>query len=219
MVHLFPLMRPLAYEAMVRAEIGLGRLDRAADCAARASAISDGVPGGWPWVRTECAVARVMRARGDLAGAAARALAAASAADALQARVEAGRSRLLAGRCLAAAGEREQAGAHLRAAEAQLASCDAMRLREECVRELRRIGLRVTRAGRRGDATQLGPGTLSGREREVADLAGAGHRNREIADRLFLSEKTVESHLRSVFMKLGISSRAHVARALAAPQP
>jgi DNA-binding NarL/FixJ family response regulator len=42
----------------------------------------------------------------------------------------------------------------------------------------------------------------------------ARHTNREIAERLFLSEKTIESHLRNVFVKLGVSSRADVARML-----
>ena len=38
--------------------------------------------------------------------------------------------------------------------------------------------------------------------------------NKEIAAQLFLSEKTIESHLRNVFNKLGASSRAEVARAM-----
>ena len=36
--------------------------------------------------------------------------------------------------------------------------------------------------------------------------------NREIAEALFLSEKTIESHIRNLFMKLGVSSRVEVAR-------
>ncbi|MEU6059800.1 LuxR family transcriptional regulator [Streptomyces sp. NPDC047097] len=55
---------------------------------------------------------------------------------------------------------------------------------------------------------------LSEREREVADLAAAGLRSRQIAERLFLSHRTVDSHLGSVYRKLGVSSRTALARAL-----
>ncbi|MDA0165589.1 helix-turn-helix transcriptional regulator [Solirubrobacter ginsenosidimutans] len=56
--------------------------------------------------------------------------------------------------------------------------------------------------------------SLSGREREVADLVAAGHTNKEIAGELFLSEKTVESHMSRLFGKLGVRSRAGVAEAV-----
>jgi DNA-binding NarL/FixJ family response regulator len=55
---------------------------------------------------------------------------------------------------------------------------------------------------------------LSAREREVAELVADRRMNKEIAGALFLSEKTVESHLRSVFRKLGVASRVEVARAV-----
>ncbi|MFF4342876.1 LuxR C-terminal-related transcriptional regulator [Kitasatospora sp. NPDC001540] len=52
---------------------------------------------------------------------------------------------------------------------------------------------------------------LSGREREVAEQAAAGLRSREIADRLFLSPRTVETHLSRIYRKLGVSSRRALA--------
>jgi DNA-binding NarL/FixJ family response regulator len=55
---------------------------------------------------------------------------------------------------------------------------------------------------------------LSPREREVAELVAEGRTNREIAAKLVLSERTVESHLSRAFGKLGVSSRAAVAQVL-----
>jgi DNA-binding CsgD family transcriptional regulator len=55
---------------------------------------------------------------------------------------------------------------------------------------------------------------LTGREREVAELAAEGVRSREIADRLFLSPRTVENHLQRVYAKLGVSGRIELAPAL-----
>ena len=52
------------------------------------------------------------------------------------------------------------------------------------------------------------PGGLSPREAEVLVLVARGHTNRAIADELFISEKTVTSHLTHVFTKLGVASRA-----------
>lgn len=49
---------------------------------------------------------------------------------------------------------------------------------------------------------------LTGREREVLALIACGHANAEIADRLFLSPKTVRNHISSIFDKLGVTDRA-----------
>ena len=51
-------------------------------------------------------------------------------------------------------------------------------------------------------------------ERRVAELAAAGNSNPEIAQSLFVTRKTVETHLGRVYRKLGISGRDHLARAL-----
>ena len=59
-----------------------------------------------------------------------------------------------------------------------------------------------------------GPGALTPSEHRVAELAAAGHGNREIAERLYVTQRTVETHLTHAFQKLDISSRAQLATAL-----
>lgn len=60
----------------------------------------------------------------------------------------------------------------------------------------------------------LGPAALTPQEREVAQLAAAGLSNKQIAERLFLSHRTVGAHLHQVFPKLRVSSRAALRDAL-----
>jgi DNA-binding NarL/FixJ family response regulator len=52
---------------------------------------------------------------------------------------------------------------------------------------------------------------LSPREREVLELMAGGLRNREIAERLFLSEATIKTHVRHVLEKLRLRNRAEAA--------
>jgi DNA-binding CsgD family transcriptional regulator len=52
---------------------------------------------------------------------------------------------------------------------------------------------------------------LSATERRVAELVAAGRRNKEVADELFISVKTVEANLRRVYQKLGVRSRTELA--------
>ena len=133
----------------------------------------------------------------------------------LAAPIEAARSHALAGRALAVAGERTRAVQLLRSAERTFDACGAERDRGEARHQLRRLG---ARSEPRGPSTGADGGleSLSRREREVADLVTARKTNREMAAELFLSEKTVESHLRNIFVKLGASSRVEVARAVEA---
>ena len=112
-----------------------------------------------------------------------------------------------------AAGERAQAIAVLREAEQELDACGSVRVRDEMRRELRKLG---ARAEPRGPATagESGVAALTKRELEIAGLVTDRMTNREIAAALFLSDKTVESHMRNIFHKLGVSSRVDVARAI-----
>ena len=122
--------------------------------------------------------------------------------------------RLLAqllGRALAAAGERSEAIEELREAERELDACGSVRERDAARRELRKLGVR--REARGPAAGETGVDSLTKREREIAALVTDRMTNKEIAAELFLSEKTIESHLRNIFFKLGASSRVDVARA------
>jgi len=88
------------------------------------------------------------------------------------------------------------------------------------VQELRRLGHRVARRPRAASVPAgAGLEQLTQREREIAGLVRDRHTNRQIAGELFLSEKTVETHLRNIFVKLGVSSRVEVARAVERARP
>ncbi|HEY0126704.1 MAG TPA: response regulator transcription factor, partial [Blastococcus sp.] len=78
----------------------------------------------------------------------------------------------------------------------------------------RRAASLVERAGRATRAAD----PLTVREREIARLVSAGLTNREIAEQLFLSARTVETHVRNILTKLGLANRTQIAtRTVAAP--
>jgi DNA-binding CsgD family transcriptional regulator len=160
------------------------------------------------------ATAAVALDAGDAHTAAERALVSAALADEAGAPVAAALSRTLAGRALAQAGETDRAAAVLERAAAELDACGARRYRDRAERELRAVGRAVHRRTRRGRADGGGIASLSGRELEVARLVVDRRTNREIAAELFLSVKTVETHMRNLFRKLDASSRVEVARAM-----
>ncbi|HEX6115876.1 MAG TPA: AAA family ATPase [Solirubrobacterales bacterium] len=206
--------QPLALEVLARAELRAGRPVAAEAAAAAAEEAAESLGLGIPRAHAGRARAAVLLAAGDADAAAERALAAADLLAAIGALEEEGRSRLLAGRALAEAGDRERAVAELREAERILDGCGSARLRDWAAKGLRRLGERTRRARPAGDGEATGLPSLTAREREVAELVTDRRTNREIAAELVLSEKTIESHLRNVFAKLGVGSRVEVARAV-----
>jgi DNA-binding NarL/FixJ family response regulator len=115
---------------------------------------------------------------------------------------------------LAHAGQGERAAEELRRAAAELDACGALRYRDQAESELRKLGHRIHRRTRRGKSDGAGLESLSERELQVARLVLDSKTNPEIAAELFLSKKTVETHLRNIFRKLDVSSRIELARAV-----
>jgi DNA-binding CsgD family transcriptional regulator len=104
--------------------------------------------------------------------------------------------------------------AALRRASAELDACGARRARDRAEQALGRLGQRTHRRTRAGRAGGDGLASLTARELEVAQLIVDRRTNAEIAAALFLSQKTVETHIRNLFFKLDVSSRVEVARAV-----
>ena len=200
------------FELLTRGSVADGRPIEADEMAARAATTAERVGLTAATAMADRAAAAVALASGDPATAADRALAAAAGADEVGARVDAARARTLAGRALAAAGEQDRAMAELERAANELGACAARRYREEAEHEMRKLGRRFARRSRARKPRGEGLETLTERELEVARLVVDRCTNPEIASALFLSEKTIETHLRNIFRKLDVSSRADVAR-------
>jgi DNA-binding CsgD family transcriptional regulator len=198
--------RPRWFELLAVAEIGRGELERAEAWVRRAEdgAAALGLDGRFgEALRARSALEL---ARGNTEGAAEAGLAAAARFDPGGYRIEAARARILAGRALARLGRTEQATAELQHAHAVLEECGGQRYRQEAATELRRLGRRARRP-----IASSGVAALTRRERDVAELVARGMTNAQIAKSLFLSEKTVESHLSRMFRKLGVGSRSALA--------
>jgi DNA-binding NarL/FixJ family response regulator len=87
-------------------------------------------------------------------------------------------------------------------------ACGAVWRADRVRTQLRGLGGR----GRRDAAATLGASGLSTREREVARLAADGLTAREISERLFIGERTVETHLANIYAKLGVRSKLELVR-------
>ena len=118
-----------------------------------------------------------------------------------------GQARMLCGAAMVATGDRAGAMAEFGKAKALFAAGGAEPMFKQAEIQQRSVG------GRNRRPTQDGPGQLSDRERQIAELVAAGYTNRQIGEELYMSPKTVEAHLSKIFSKLGVSSRAAVAAA------
>jgi DNA-binding NarL/FixJ family response regulator len=125
------------------------------------------------------------------------------------ARLEHARALVSLGSSLRRAGARREAREHLSAGLELARECGAVRLADRAREELLASGARPRREVRRGiDA-------LTPSEVRVAQLAARGASNPEIAQALFVTRNTVETHMRHIFQKLEISSRSELGGALA----
>jgi ATP/maltotriose-dependent transcriptional regulator MalT len=211
--------RVYCLELLTRCWLALDRRSEAERAAARAevTAADAQLPLATAWA--DRAAAATALHSGDTARAVARALASADAAQALGAPIESALSRTLAGRALAQAGQSDRAVAELQHAAAAFDACGALRYRESAERELGKLGHRPHRRTRAGKTDGAGIDSLTERELQVARLVVDRKTNPQIAAELFLSQKTVETHLRNIFRKIGVSTRVELARVVEHARP
>ena len=119
-----------------------------------------------------------------------------------------GRAHLCFGEWLRRHDRRIDARGEFHEAETLLSTGGAAAFAERARRELAAAGETVCRR------TLGAPEPLTAQERNIARMACEGLTNREIGARLFISARTVEYHMRKVFLKLAISSRRQLAIAM-----
>jgi DNA-binding CsgD family transcriptional regulator len=113
---------------------------------------------------------------------------------------------------LALLDRREEAVEHLISAHRRARKLGARPLLERVNGSLSALGEQADRRVGRRAVAQTANGSLTRREIEVVRLVAMGHTSREIARELFLSPRTVESHVSSILIKLDCRSRADAAR-------
>src|SRR5262249_42204548 len=124
---------------------------------------------------------------------------------------ERARTALAYGELLRRAQRRTEARVQLRDALATFEGLNAPLWAERARAELAATGI----TARKRDPSTLD--TLTPQELRIAKLVAGGASNRDVSGQLFLSPKTVEYHLRKVFLKLVVSSRVELARRQWAP--
>jgi DNA-binding CsgD family transcriptional regulator len=202
------LNRTTLYEYLTAGELDRGDLAAADAWASRAEEIC---PAGLPRRigHSLLARARVLLACGDGLAAVERSLAAAGSFGAAAALYEVATANLIAGQAYALIGDRGRAVAVLEDVRQRAGEFGAARLEAQAVRALRRLGRRIVIAAAGPPDQRQSP--LTRRERQVAELVARGLTSRLIAEQLFLSPRTVDTHLTNIYAKLNVSSRAALA--------
>jgi ATP/maltotriose-dependent transcriptional regulator MalT len=186
----------------VEALVHLGQLERAEQLLANFERKARAVSRDWALSMAARCRALLMAAHGDLEGALGVLEEALRASPGRELRIERARSLLELGRLQRRLKQRRLARASLQEAIEAFGSLSATIWAERARAELSRVGSRGAPAG------------LTTTERAIANLAADGLTNQAIAERCFVNVKTVEANLARAYRKLGVSSRAQLARAL-----
>jgi DNA-binding NarL/FixJ family response regulator len=212
---LTPTWRPWCSALLAEAELARGDAASARTWGERTAELAAAVGSTSAQGHAERVRALLLLDSGDAAAAAAAARASADAFATIGRRLDAAVAQGLAGSALARAGDTQAGVALLRDAHETLATAGAVLERDRIGDRLRRLGQRVPGRSRAIPRPSHGAAALTPREQEIAELVAQGATNRQIAEHLVISEKTVESHLSRIFAKLGVNSRTAAVHALA----
>jgi DNA-binding CsgD family transcriptional regulator/tetratricopeptide (TPR) repeat protein len=190
-------------ELLVEAELAQGALDHAIGRAERFAEFAARIDSQLFMARAQRALGRARRVT-DGMEVDAPLEAALAAFRRLEMPFEAAKTRLLIAACLSEH-EREAAIVEARAALAGFEDVGAGPGADAAAALLRSLGVKAARSGPKGT------GVLTKRELEVLELLGEGLSNPAIAERLFITRKTVEHHVSSVLSKLALSGRSEAA--------
>jgi DNA-binding CsgD family transcriptional regulator/tetratricopeptide (TPR) repeat protein len=186
---------------------GQGRSDCSHECADALSRIASRTGQPDALAALACAIGETALVDGDAATAAAQMGRAADLHRDFDMPFERAQVGLRAGLAASAAGDRDLALDHLVGAYRTARKLGARPLAADAAREVAALGESVSsRLGVRGAADADGAG-LSRRELEVVRLLSSGRTNREIAEELILSRRTVDMHVRNILRKLDCRSR------------
>ena len=189
---------------LAEAAVQIDRLDAVRDRVQQVEAIAGGQPGAW--IALALGHARALVAESDEAG---ERFEEALAGDLTRWPFQRARIQLAYGQWLRRGRRVGDSRAVLRAARDTFDALGCRRWSERARRELRASGERSRR--RVPEARDQ----LTAQELQIAQLAAQGLSNREIGQRLYLSHRTISTHLYRVFPKLGITSRGELGAALA----